>query len=118
MIEKIENLNLDDVVCVDDNDGYNSPIDQIQSKFSIGRLFEFEEIVNAVSKIIGLSDEAMELFKEGIPCRVMTTQQKGWRLGKIRLKLELQFIPDESITEEIVEHFDSPLDEIRKASKL
>jgi hypothetical protein len=118
MIEKIENLNSDDVVCVDDNDGYNSPIDQIQRHFSIDRLFEFKEIVNAVSRIIGLSNEAMELFKEGIPCRVMTTQQKGWRLGKIRLKLELQFIPDESITEEIVEHFDSPLDEIRKASKL
>jgi hypothetical protein len=48
----------------------------------------------------------------------MTTQQKGWRLGKIRLKLELQFIPDEPITVEIIENFDSPLDEIRKATEL
>ncbi|NMF58067.1 KGK domain-containing protein [Pseudanabaena yagii] len=74
--------------------------------------------MDGISRVIGLSSEAIGLLKEGISCRVMTTQQTGWRFGKIRLKIELQFIPDESSTEETVENFDSPLDEIRKTAEL
>jgi hypothetical protein len=48
----------------------------------------------------------------------MTTRQQGWRIGKIRLKIELQFIPDEPLTEQNTDNFDSPLDEIRKISGL
>jgi hypothetical protein len=118
MCEKIEDLNSDDVVCLTDDKEYHDDLYYIKSKFSISRLFEFEEFMQGLLKVIGLSDEAMELFKEGLPCRVMTTQQKGWRLGKIRLKIELQFIPDKPPTEETVEHFESPLDEVRKTSEL
>jgi hypothetical protein len=118
MNNKEEILNSDDVVCFTEDDGYGSPVYDIEQRFNIARLFEFGEFLDGISRLIGLSSESMKILIEGIPCRVMTTQQKGWRLGKIRLKLELQFIPDEPITVEIIENFDSPLDEIRKATEL
>jgi hypothetical protein len=119
MINKAENLNSDDVVCFsEEDDGYNSPVYDIQQRFKIARLFEFGEFIDGISKVISLSTEAMELLTEGIQCRVMTTRQQGWRFGKIRLKIELQFIPDEPLTEQNIDHFDSPLDEIRRISEL
>lgn len=119
MNEKIEILNSDDVVCfTEEDDGYNSPVYDIQQRFKIARLFEFGEFIDGISKVISLSNEAMELLTEGIQCRVMTTRQQGWRFGKIRLKIELQFIPDEPLTAQNIDHFDSPLDEIRRISEL
>jgi hypothetical protein len=118
MNNKEEILNSDDVVCFTEDDGYGSPVYDIEQRFNIARLFEFGEFLDGISRLIGLSSESMKILTEGIPCRVMTTQQKGWRLGKIRLKLELQFIPDELLTEEIVGNFDSPLDEIRKSAEI
>ena len=118
MNEKIEILNSDDVVCLTEDDGYDSPVYKIEQRFQISRLFEFGEFIDGISKVISLSTEAMELLTEGIQCRVMTTRQQGWRFGKIRLKIELQFIPDEPPTEQNIDHFDSPLDEIRRISEL
>ena len=119
MDEKVEILNSDDVVSfTEEDDGYNSRVYDIQKRFKISRLFEFGEFIDGISKLISLSTEAMELLTEGIQCRVMTTRQQGWRFGKIRLKIELQFIPDETFTEQNTNNFDSPLDEIRKISGL
>ncbi len=119
MSNKVEILNSDDVICfTEEDDKYNSPIYQIKQRFNIARLFEFGEFIDSISKVIGISTEAMELLAEGIRCRVMTTRQNGWRMGKIRLKIELQFIPDELKTEQSINSFDSPLDEIRKTTEL
>ncbi|MDX2257247.1 MAG: KGK domain-containing protein [Pseudanabaenaceae cyanobacterium bins.39] len=119
MDQKLESLNSDDVVCfTDEDDGYNTPIYNIKQRFSIGRLFEFSEFVEAISRMVGLSSESMEILTQGIPCRVMTTRQQGWRWGKIRLKIELQFIPDETIEDNIGKISDNPLDEIRRSSEL
>lgn len=116
MSSKVENLNPDDVVCFTEDDGFGSPIYNIEQRFGISKLFEFGECVNGISKLINLSTEATELLTEGIKCRVMTTRQQGWRFGKIRLKIELQFIPDEPLEDQNVAFLDNPLDEIRKTS--
>jgi hypothetical protein len=118
MSNKAEILQSDDVVCFTEDDKYGSPVYNIEQRFDIARLFEFGEFIDGISKVISLSTEAMELLTEGIQCRVMTTRQQGWRIGKIRLKIELQFIPDEPLTEQNTNNFDSPLDEIRKISGL
>jgi len=119
MAEKVEVLDLEDVVCLtEEDDGYSSLVSAIKRRFEISRLFEFGEFIDGISKVISLSTEAMELLTEGIQCRVMTTRQQGWRFGKIRLKIELQFIPDEPLTAQNIDHFDSPLDEIRRISEL
>jgi len=118
MSYKTESLNSDDVVCLSGDDKFGSPLAEIKNRFNISRIFEFEEIRNSIYRLLNLSTEAITELEQGTPCRVMTTRQTGWRFGKITLKIELQFIPDELSTEGIVEDFDSPLDEIRKTAEL
>lgn len=118
MSNKIENLSLDDVISFAEDEEYSICLSVIKSKFNISKTFEFNEFKKGILRLISLTDEFLKKFEEGIPCRVMTTNQRGWRLGKIRLKIALQFIPDESSTEEIVENSDSSLDEIRRTVEL
>jgi len=118
MINKIENLNLDDVVCLNGDEKFGTPLAEIKGKFQVSKTFEVEEFMDSIARLLNLSAEAITELEEGTPCRVMKTHQNGWKWGKVRLQIGLQFIPDELPTEEIIEHFDSPLDEIRKASKL
>ena len=118
MSYKTENLNPDDVVCLSGDDKFGSPLAEIKNRFNISRIFEFEEFTNSILRLLNLSAEAITELEQGTPCRVMTTRKTGWRLGKIRLKIELEFIPDESPTTEVVEDSDSPLDEIRKTVEL
>ncbi len=92
---KVEILNSDDVVSLTDDEEYHDHLYYIKNRFDISKLFEFEEFTSGILRVIGLSSEAMKLLQKGIPCRVMTTQRTGWRFGKIRLKIELQFIPDQ-----------------------
>lgn len=47
---------------------------------------------------------------EGVDCELLQLGAKNWRKGKIRIKVELEFCPDES--EEI--QSESPLDELRQ----
>ncbi|HEY9804511.1 MAG TPA: KGK domain-containing protein [Leptolyngbyaceae cyanobacterium] len=48
-------------------------------------------------------------FDEGIDCEVLQPATKGWQKGKLKLKVTLEFIPDEPIVEE-----ESPLDDLRR----
>ncbi|HBE18503.1 MAG TPA: KGK family protein [Cyanobacteria bacterium UBA11149] len=61
--------------------------------------------------------EIHEWWDEGIDCEVLTCDGKGWQKGKVRLALE--FIPDEPEVEEISvsnQLFlpESPLDDLRQ----
>lgn len=42
---------------------------------------------------------------EGVPCEILQLGAKGWRKGKVRMRIELEFCPDEP---------ESPLDDIRQ----
>ena len=65
------------------------------------------------------NDGVNKILKDGISCRVMTTRQKGWVLGKV--KLGLHFVADEIQNENEDNQTllstnskpNSPLDEIR-----
>ncbi|AFY40708.1 KGK domain-containing protein [Nostoc sp. PCC 7107] len=49
-------------------------------------------------------------FTEGIECEILKLGAKAWQPGKIRIKVTLEFIPDEpKITEP-----ESPLDDLRR----
>ena len=49
-------------------------------------------------------------FTEGVDCQVLKAGSDGWKKGKLKLKVTIEFIPDEP---EISE-YQSPLDEIRR----
>ncbi|MBD2344282.1 KGK domain-containing protein [Anabaena subtropica] len=49
-------------------------------------------------------------FDEGVDCEVLKPASKGWQTGKLRIKVTIEFIPDESIVNET----ESPLDDLRR----
>lgn len=60
-------------------------------------------------------------FDEGIDCEVLKFDSKAWQKGKVRIKVTLEFCPDEPEIEEIMQSNDiennqpkSPLDDIRQ----
>lgn len=51
-----------------------------------------------------------ELLSDGLDCEILKIGAKGWQSGKLKIKVTLEFIPDEpNITEP-----ESPLDDIRR----
>jgi hypothetical protein len=48
-------------------------------------------------------------FEEGVDCKILKAGDSGWRQGKLKINVTVEFIPDEP---EIPE-YQSPLDEIR-----
>jgi hypothetical protein len=56
------------------------------------------------------------IYQEGIDCEVLGVNSTGWRQGKVKVKFELEFIPDE--VEEVANETtpttsDSSLDSLR-----
>ncbi|BAY71606.1 KGK domain-containing protein [Anabaena sp. FACHB-709] len=49
-------------------------------------------------------------FDEGVDCEVLKPATKGWQKGRLRIKVTLEFIPDEPPTHES----ESPLDDLRR----
>ncbi|MBD1928238.1 hypothetical protein H6F74_18580 [Trichocoleus sp. FACHB-90] len=49
-------------------------------------------------------------FYEGLDCEILRVNGKSWEKGKVRIKVTLEFCPDESEMPQT----DSPLDELRK----
>ena len=68
------------------------------------------------------AEQDEDWFNEGTNCEILKIGSKGWKTGKVRIKISLEFCPNESVNEE--EYFneklvhiqeDSPLDDIRQA---
>jgi hypothetical protein len=55
------------------------------------------------------------LFQDGISCEVLGVNSKGWKKGQVRVKFELEFVPDEIevIQGEESSSSDSSLDSLR-----
>ncbi|MDJ0798160.1 MAG: KGK domain-containing protein [Calothrix sp. MO_167.B12] len=53
---------------------------------------------------------------KGIECEILGTDGKGWKKGKVRIKVSLEFCPDEPEIEAISENTtsESSLDDIRR----
>ncbi|EAZ90202.1 KGK domain-containing protein [Crocosphaera chwakensis] len=54
---------------------------------------------------------SFDIFKYGQNCEILQIGSNGWKKGKIRLKVSLEFIPDEPEIKKI----ESPLDDIRQS---
>ncbi|MBD1809343.1 hypothetical protein H6F98_28370 [Microcoleus sp. FACHB-SPT15] len=58
-------------------------------------------------------------FREGVNCEVLKIGSMGWQKGKVRLRVSLEFCPDEPEVEETapsneIPQPESPLDDIRQ----
>jgi hypothetical protein len=61
-------------------------------------------------------------FREGKDCEILRIGSNGWQKGKLRIKVSLEFCPDEPEVEEIVANeeivpTESPLDDLRQIMK-
>jgi KGK domain len=55
-------------------------------------------------------------FKDGVETEILRLNSKGWQKGKVRIKVTLEFCPDEPEIEETSEIIEpkSPLDDLRR----
>ncbi|MFZ4556007.1 MAG: KGK domain-containing protein [Pseudanabaena sp.] len=120
MQEEFEILSLEDVVALNNNDKQQKvAIAALLSTINASYLFGVNDFLDDIILSYIKNDEVNKILKDGISCRVMTTRQKGWVSGKV--KLGLHFVADEIQKErednQILlssnSNLNSPLDEIR-----
>lgn len=87
--------------------------------------FTSEELATLLQRRMNLSSNLNDsLFVSGLRCNAFLYDSKGWILGKMRVKLVVEFCPDDSneeetntVNQEAVTH-DSPLEDLRKQLNL
>jgi hypothetical protein len=69
------------------------------------------ERFNEHIKYLGIKTrhKGINWFEEGVDCKILKAGSDGWKKGKLKINVTVEFIPDEP---EIPE-YQSPLDEIR-----
>jgi KGK domain len=69
----------------------------------------------------GISGDCNQWYRQGVDCELLKPGTKGWKKGKLRIKISLEFSPDEPEIDEIpvnqqinITQPESPLDDIRR----
>lgn len=99
------------------------------SMFRVGEFFEkvkeafqitgHDTLINKLANRGGIPFDRTNWFTQGVDCEILRPDSKGWQKGKIRIKISLEFSPDdieesfESI-ESVDEGLVSSLDDIRQ----
>jgi hypothetical protein len=55
-------------------------------------------------------NETIKVFAEGRDCEILKIDAKGWQKGKLRIRVSVDFIPDEAE----ISQPESPLDDLRQ----
>ncbi|NDJ21039.1 KGK domain protein [Nostoc sp. B(2019)] len=100
--------------------------DVISSKDKLFKLGKFRDALNYAftNRVINIINGAFqekklptpntqELLTSGLDCEILKIGSKGWQPGKLRIKVTLEFCPDEPKTNES----ESPLDDLRRMIK-
>jgi len=119
MDENFKALDNEEPVLVEDDD-----------KFLVeGTMFMCSQILRVMKRILYQhgdytvkdKDKIERWFGEGVNCKSLKFGAKGWQKGKVRLRVSLEFCPDEPDVEETpisnqpeVSQPESPLDDIRR----
>jgi KGK domain len=95
--------------------------------FKVGRLREtikgafigsVQTALNDVLKTAGLQffTHKKDWLGDGIDCEILKIGAKGWQKGKIKIRVNVEFCPDEPEIEEALKitEPESPLDDIRR----
>ena len=70
----------------------------------------FNSLRSSISRIANLCYGADNWFNKGVDCELLEPG-KNWKKGKVKINIQLEFIPDEPEINEI----ESPLDDIRQS---
>lgn len=89
-------------------------------------MFRTDQLTAKIKKLSqqacgGSAEITEKWFEEGIDCEVLKFDSNAWQRGKVRIRVTLEFCPDEPEIEEITQSSDleinqaeSPLDDIRR----
>ncbi|WLT37122.1 hypothetical protein NON20_14000 [Synechocystis sp. B12] len=61
-------------------------------------------------KVDFIIEKESDWFEKGVECKILQAGSSGWKKGKIKINVCVEFIPDEPEPNE----YQSPLDEIRQ----
>ncbi len=117
MQDEIGIIQPEDIVAFDKIEGEEADLArQILSHLKMPHLSRSDNLIKLLIGQLNLNDRAKKIVEDGLVCHIVTTRKQGFISGKV--KLSLQFIPDEDDDPQISVSFDNPLDEIRKTSEL
>lgn len=127
MTQKFSPLHNNDIITKTEGNLQNSENRYVHYFFGLESEHSFtyraSEIVSAIAKILQSARSSytteMKLLEDGVECEVMKNNGGGWKKGKFRLKMSLEFCPDEPAepTNESPEQPESVLEDIRKSLK-
>lgn len=110
MSEKIRSLNSSDVdVLYIDFEGQKSLF--AHTTYRVNDLLNRIETQLKNQQYI-TSSERTQLLDEGVECQLLERNSPDWKKGKLRVRLQFEFVPEEASEENSIEF---PLDEIRQS---
>ena len=97
MENQYEPLETDEVIEIE----FNPLAKQLKlSSFFTTLLLSVDQFAATMKYNLGVSDEINEqIFEEGVECKVLKYGAKEWQSGKVKLKVTVEFCPDEPVAE-------------------
>jgi hypothetical protein len=109
MDEKFKPLEDEEVLLVEENDKTLLP----QLMFTPDQLIAHMKFILARHAGNRTNENIGKWLSEGVDCETLKFGEKGWQKGKVRIKVSVEFCPDEPEIEEIPQA-ESPLDDLRQ----
>lgn len=115
MQDEIGIVQPEDIVAFDKTEGEDADfVRQILSALKMPYLSRSDNLIRRLIGQLNINENAKKTLEDGLVCHIITTRKQGFINGKV--KLSLQFIPDEADDTQISVSFDNPLDEIRNTT--
>jgi hypothetical protein len=83
--------------------------------------YGLDALKNTLTPRGGIQGDYSTWFNKGVPCEILSPGNNGWKKGKVRIKITLEFCPDEPEILEtpvsnnpVINKSESPLDDIRQ----
>ncbi|MBW4647987.1 MAG: hypothetical protein KME06_04700 [Kastovskya adunca ATA6-11-RM4] len=105
MHSEFESISKDEIVSIE-----HQPIGQElglhSNNFSSIQL-KMEDFLEAIKRKVNLPDQRKkDLFNDGIDCQVLKFRSESWQKGKIKIRVIVEFCPDEPEISEPEARFD------------
>ncbi len=118
MDNRFEQLGQDEILSLEWSN-YGKPLNLSSNNFSCIYL-KPPEFIEAIKRCLNVGTELKNnLFAQGIDCEALRFGQKSWQKGKVRIKVLVEFSPDEPEVEATqasneINEPESPLDDLRQ----
>ncbi|MEB3178429.1 MAG: KGK domain-containing protein [Nostocaceae cyanobacterium] len=107
----LENCSDDDVLAFSSNHMFKIGLLKTAVSYAFTDKYQVSSILSSALSEKGVHiHETIKVFAEGKDCEILKIGAKGWQKGKLRIRVSVDFIPDEPETSQP----ESPLDDLRQ----